>query len=282
MASKTTDNTLDGNLITNVLNYFDASGDLCGDVTCKVECSICTTELAILQPADEEHKTWTVLEACGHMFCHECIVSWIRASDDPKCPQCRADLRHSRCRHKYKPHEIVLTNGFNIHDDVPKVVSELPGQCQDCKERPASTRSSDSLGREDYGRLFDSSSEEDRYELSDSDDDEYDPTAFRRHAYANIYDYRPAFFSRSIPDGSPRDSARRGERRRHRDGSSRSRSHHSERPMGPRPILSNALFPPVPPPPHPGYIRRLPGPIRYATHLRLDGVEYSHTYDRQD
>ncbi|KAF7527484.1 hypothetical protein G7054_g10467 [Neopestalotiopsis clavispora] len=305
MASKnSSENTLDGDLITNVLNYFDASGDLCGDITCKVDCSICTTELAILQPADEEHKTWTVLETCGHMFCHECIDSWIAASHDPKCPQCRADLRHSRCRHKYRPQEIVLTNGFNIHNDVPKVVSQLPEDCQDCRRGSASSRREnrervETVTRQDRERVVnpfdfedtDSSSEEEDYHgFTNSGAQEYGPSYFRHPALADMNDHRPESHERpdylqyqeylarqsSGPLGSTR---REREGRRRRDGPQRSRSHGPRRPMAPRPMPS---YPIPPPPPGYVYVRPAPGPVRFAPRLRLDSVECSYTEHPQD
>ncbi|KAK6197132.1 hypothetical protein LQW54_010927 [Pestalotiopsis sp. IQ-011] len=149
MATQNTENTIDGNLITNVLTHFNKYGDLAGDVVCKVECTICTTELAILQPPDEDHNTWTVMESCGHMFCYECIVAWIDSKSRPDCPVCRTSLSHLYCLHKYKPQEITLINGFNIHEDVPKVVGELPHRCPDCMSGVATRRISLSSASDD-------------------------------------------------------------------------------------------------------------------------------------
>ncbi|KAK9420974.1 putative RING-type domain-containing protein [Seiridium unicorne] len=134
MEFKLNENLLEENLISNLLVYFDERGVLCDDITCKVDCPICSTKLAILQAPDDDHESWCVLACCGHIYGYQCITSWIETASEPSCPQCRKPLQHRRCLHKYSAQEVTFTKNFNIHKDVVKVRprGDLSRDCKDC------------------------------------------------------------------------------------------------------------------------------------------------------
>ncbi|ORY65791.1 uncharacterized protein BCR38DRAFT_511268 [Pseudomassariella vexata] len=191
------------NFLPNVLEFFNADGDLRGNTQLKIECQICNSGLAIMEPPttaeenellDQENQKeiWTSLP-CGHMFGHKCLDTWLNRSgrSDPTCPVCRKSLTHRRCGHRVELKEMQLEDGFNIRVDAGRVLGpdeDLPPKCKACQTRTSQSSGWDSFSEQRHsspqsrpqhqpdpvfeGELSPIHSDDDEDQESDDDDGE--------------------------------------------------------------------------------------------------------------
>ncbi|KAI0470297.1 hypothetical protein F4859DRAFT_522785 [Xylaria cf. heliscus] len=124
---------LEDTYVPNILPHFSRDGKVHSNVKVSIECGICSMGLAITQPADKDHETFTMLP-CGHVFGHQCISQWFKQTAN--CPQCRTNMVHDICGHQATLKEMEGGPDFNIRRDLPAALGagkQLPDRCDDCQ-----------------------------------------------------------------------------------------------------------------------------------------------------
>lgn len=90
--------------------------------------------------ADGNSFARTVILACGHFFCHDCIVSWLELNHN--CPMCKNELQFTLCKHnlgfQVYPVPIPQYPGLDqISLTIPELLDDLdvlPRHCNTCLE----------------------------------------------------------------------------------------------------------------------------------------------------